>query len=640
MDKYLPTQYQQFIYLSRYSRFLWNDHRRETWEETIARYFEFFEKFLLKNHKFKFTKQEKSELKSAILNLDVMPSMRALSTAGKALEKDGVAGYNCAYIAIDNLRAFDEILYISMCGTGVGFSVERQYINSLPTIPENMYDTETLIIVRDSKIGWAKALKELISLLYSGQIPLYDLSKLREAGVPLKTFGGRSSGPEPLDDLFKFVINTFKQAVGRKLTSLECHDIICKIGDIVVSGGVRRTALISLSNLSDDRIRNAKTGKWWEANIHRSLANNSACYTEKPDIGIFINEWKSLYDSKSGERGIFNRDAAKKQSAKNGRRDFNVDFGCNPCGEILLRSKQFCNLTEIVIRQEDTLEILKNKVRLATILGTIQSTLTNFRYIRKEWKENCEEERLLGVSLTGIMDNDLTNTKNKELKSVLSVLKNCAIQTNKEWAKKINIPQSTAITCVKPSGTVSQLVDSSSGLHTRYSPYYIRTVRADKTDPLTKLMVDLGFSYEEDVTKPERVYVFSFPIKSPEFSIFRNDLSAIEQLEFWKQYKEHWCEHNPSITVYVKDFEWLEVGAWVYKNFDYICGITFLPHTNHIYKQAPYQEITESEYNELLDKTPKNIEWSKLTTYENTDLTSNTSLTACVGDVCEIVDIV
>lgn len=639
MEKYLPTQYQQFIYLSRYSRFLWEEKRRETWEETVNRYFDFFENTIASRQGYRLSGQERQELEQAVLTLQVMPSMRALSTAGTALERDEVAGYNCSYLAIDNIRAFDEILYILMCGTGVGFSVERQYINKLPDISEEFHNTETTIVVRDSKVGWAKAFKELIALLYNGQIPNWDLSALRPAGAPLKTFGGRSSGPEPLDDLFRFAVTTFRNAAGRKLNSLECHDLVCKTGDTVVSGGVRRSALISLSNLSDDRMRTAKSGKWWENNVQRALANNSACYTEHPDMGVFIDEWKSLYDSKSGERGIFNRVAAKKQSARNGRRNYEVDFGCNPCGEILLRSKQFCNLTEVVVRASDTEDTLMAKVKVATILGTMQSALTNFRYIRKEWRENCEEERLLGVSFTGVMDSNLTNIHNTGLAALLQRLRDYSVEVNDEWAAKLKINPSTAITCVKPSGTVSQLTDSASGLHTRYSNYYVRTVRADISDPLAEMMIAAGFPYERDATKPDRVYVFSFPVKAPSNSIFRNDLSAVQQLDFWKIYKDNWCEHNPSVTVYVKENEWLDVGAWVYKNFDGICGITLLPHTEHIYKQAPYQEITQDQYEAMISRMPSGTAWSSLTKYENTDTTTNSGLTACVGGVCEIVDI-
>tara|TARA_R110000765_G_scaffold164754_2_gene269817 strand:- start:2052 stop:3635 length:1584 start_codon:yes stop_codon:yes gene_type:complete len=527
-----------------------------------------------------------------------------------------------------------------MCGTGVGFSVERQYVDKLPSIQENLYETDTCITVPDSKIGWAKALKELISLLYGGQVPTYDLSKLRKVGEPLRTFGGRSSGPGPLDDLFKFVISTFKGAAGRKLTSLECHDVVCKTADVVVSGGVRRSALISLSNLSDMRMRDAKSGKWWENDGQRALSNNSACYTEKPDIGIFMGEWKSLFDSKSGERGIFNRSAAKQQSAKNGRRDSEFDFGCNPCGEILLRSKQGCNLTEVVVKEHDTVETLREKVRLATILGTMQSTLTDFKYLRKEWRENCEEERLLGVSLTGTLDNKLTANYSKNLAGLLTELKEYSVTVNKEWAKKLGINQSAAITCVKPSGTVSQLTNTSSGIHARYSPYYIRTVRIDKSDPLAKLMIDSGFLNEDDVTKPDRVSVFSFPVKSPTMSVLRDHMTAIAQLKYWHIFKTHWCEHNPSVTIHVKEHEWLEVGAWVYENFNDICGVTFLPHTDHIYKQAPYQEITKDQYESMVKIMPKNVDWESLVSYENTDQTVSSALTACVGDVCEIVDIV
>ena len=527
----LPTPYQEYIHLSRYSRFDYVKNRRETWEETVDRYFNFFKEHLFDVCEFKVPPSIQTTLKNAILNLEIMPSMRCLMTAGEALKRENVAGYNCSYIAIEGFRSFDELLYVLMNGTGVGFSVERQYVQNIPVINDEFYETDSVIIVSDSKLGWAKALRELIYLLAAGQIPKWNLSRVRSAGSPLKTFGGRASGPEPLEDLFKFCINTFKGAAGRKLTSLEAHDICCKIAEIVVVGGVRRSALLSASNLSDDRMRHAKSGRWWESNVQRALANNSACYTEKPDMGIFMEEWKSLYESKSGERGIFNRGAAKEQAAKNGRRDPDHEFGTNPCSEIILRSKEFCNLTEIVVREDDTEETLKQKVKLATILGTWQSTLTNFKYLNKKWRENCEEERLLGVSMTGIMDCELTNATNNGLAELLRELKQVAIDTNKEWAKKLNINQSAAITCVKPSGTVSQLVDSASGIHARHNPYYIRTVRADKKDPLAKMMRDADFPVEDDVTKPDHTWVFSFPIKGPAKGIYRKDMTAIEHLE-------------------------------------------------------------------------------------------------------------
>jgi ribonucleoside-diphosphate reductase alpha chain len=627
----LPTQYQQFIHLSRYSRWIPEENRRETWHETVSRYFTFFENHLKKMHKYKMTDKLKKQLRENILELKIMPSMRCLMTAGEALEKENIAGYNCSYVAVDRPQAFDEILYILMNGTGVGFSVDRQAVGNLPAVAEEFHPSDTKIVVADSKLGWAKAFKELLAMVYHGQIPKWDLSKVRPSGAPLKTFGGRASGPEPLDDLFKFCVKVLRNAAGRKLTSLECHDIICKIAEIVVVGGVRRSALISLSNLSDDRMRAAKTGRWWETEPQRALANNSAIYSETPDMGIFLKEWRSLYDSKSGERGIFNRASAVKIASQNGRRQTDgIEFGTNPCSEIILRSREFCNLSEVVIRPEDTMETLKEKVRLATILGTFQSTLVNFKYIAKEWKKNCQEERLLGVSLTGIMECRFTNGKEKGLNERLQELKQLAIDTNKKYAKDIGINQSVAITCVKPSGTVSQLVDSASGIHARHNPFYIRTVRGDVKDPLSKMMVDIGFPSEEDYMNKHNV-VFSFPQKADKDAVFRTDMTAIEQLENWKIYQENWCEHKPSVTISVKEKEWMEVGAWVYDNFDYMSGVSFLPFTDHVYKQAPYQDCTEEEYNEFLKKMPKDVDWGILSKYESTDTTIASQELACGG---------
>ena len=641
-SNYFATPYQEFIHLSRYSRWLPEKNRRETWVETVCRYFDFFEEHLRDNNKFTFTKVMRNELEEAVLSLKVMPSMRCLMTAGEALKRENVAGYNCSYVAVDNPRSFDEILYILMNGTGVGFSVEQKFTDQLPIVADDFHDSDTTIVVADSKLGWAKALKELIQLLYSGQVPKWDVSKVRPAGTPLKTFGGRASGPDPLVSLFKFCVATFKRASGRKLTTLECHDIVCKIAEIVVVGGVRRSALISLSDLSDDRMRVAKSGEWWKDNVQRALANNSFVAREKIDVGIFMKEWLSLYESKSGERGIFSRTASQKQAEKFGRRDPAHEFGTNPCSEIILRSREFCNLTEVVVRETDTEETLIQKVRLATILGTIQSTLTNFKYISKKWKENCEEERLLGVSLTGILDNNLLNMSGGEvykfeLEKLLNTLRDVAVQTNKEWAGKIGIPQSAAVTCVKPSGTVSQLVDSASGIHARHSPYYIRTVRGDKKDPLTKMMVDMGFPVEDDVTKPDHTYVFSFPVKAPENAVFRKDMSAIEQLELWLIYQKAWCEHKPSITISVKEEEWPEVGAWCWKYFDQLSGVSFLPFSDHVYAQAPYQDCTKEEYEALLAKMPKNIDWTKLSIYETRDTTTGTQELACsAAGGCEL----
>jgi ribonucleoside-diphosphate reductase alpha chain len=641
----LPTPYQQFIHLSRYSRWLPEKGRRETWQETVDRYFNFFDEHLKDNHKFKLPKETREELRNAILNLEVLPSMRALMTAGEALKRDNIAGYNCSYVAVNRVRAFDEILYILMCGTGVGFSVERQFVDKLPTIAEEFSDTDTTIAVVDSKMGWAKAFRELISLLIVGQVPKWDLSRVRPAGARLKTFGGRASGPRPLDELFRFAVETFRHAAGRKLTSIECHDIVCKVAEIVVVGGVRRSALISLSNLTDERMRDAKSGAWWEANPQRALANNSVAYKEKPDIGIFMEEWLSLYKSKSGERGIFNRDATKKTVARLGdRRDPNHEFGTNPCSEIILRDREFCNLTEVVVRADDTPETLARKVRLASILGTMQATLTNFQYISSEWTKNCKEEALLGVSLTGILDNEMmhfhgSTTRSLNLEEMLESLRKVAIETNAKWADEIGISPSASITCVKPSGTVSQLVDAASGIHARHAPYYIRTVRADNKDPLCVMMKEMGFPNEPDVMKPEHTTVFSFPMKSPENSVFRKDMSAIDQLDLWLTYQRHWCEHKPSVTVTVKENEWMEVGAWVYKHFDEVSGISFLPYSDHSYRQAPYQDCTKAEYEALLEKMPKITDWSTLSNYEKEDNTIGTQTYSCSGDKCEIVDL-
>ena len=637
MSNQLPTQYQQFIHLSRYSRWLEDEGRRETWSETIERYFSFFEEHLQEMCDYKLDKKTKEELESAILEQKVMPSMRCLMTAGEALKRENIAGYNCSYVAVDRVAAFDEILYVLMNGTGVGFSVERQFTAKLPVVAEEFFHSDTMITVADSKLGWAKAFKELLGMLYIGQIPRWDLSKVRPAGAPLKTFGGRASGPDPLESLFEFCVTTFQNASGRKLSSIECHDIVCKIAEIVVVGGVRRSALISLSNLSDDRMRHAKSGQWWNDNGQRALANNSACYTEKPDMGIFMDEWKSLYESKSGERGIFNRASANKMAEKTGRRQIEGhEFGTNPCSEIILRDREFCNLSECVVRPTDTRETLLKKVELATIIGTFQSTLTNFKYVSSAWKRNCEEERLLGVSLTGIMDCKLTNGKEGDLEKLLAELREVAVETNKKWAKKLGINQSVSITCVKPSGTVSQLVDAASGIHARHNPYYIRTVRGDKKDPLTQMMVDAGFPVEDDVMNPSHTAVFSFPMKVDKGAVFRTDMTAIEQLELWLVYQKHWCEHKPSVTISVKEHEWLEVGAWVYEHFDYMSGVSFLPFSEHTYKQAPYQDCDEVQYEELLKSMPTNVDWTKLGEYENRDMTIGSQELACVAGGCEI----
>jgi len=634
----LPTDYQSFIALSRYAKWLDKEGRRETFSETVERYMENVVSPKIYDGQ-EHTQGVLERLELAILDLEVMPSMRSLMTAGIAANRDNTCMYNCSYLPVDDPKSFDEAMFILLCGTGVGFSVERQFISKLPDVPDQLFNGDTTIVVKDSKEGWAKAYRQLLSLLWAGEIPQWDIGLVRPAGAKLKTFGGRASGPAPLVDLFQFTIDKFKGATGRKLSSIECHDIMCKIGEVVVVGGVRRSAMISLSNLSDDRMRHAKSGMWWENQGQRALANNSVCYTEKPDMDTFMREWLALMESKSGERGVFNRQASKKQAAKNGRRDPDFEFGTNPCSEIILRPYQFCNLTEVVVRATDTIEDLERKVRLATTLGTIQSTYTHFPYLRKVWQRNTEEERLLGVSLTGIMDNPLMTSANKGLEETLEHLRSIAVATNVEWAERLGIPVSTAITCVKPSGTVSQLVDSASGIHTRHSPYYIRTVRGDNKDPLTQFMKDQGIPSEPCVMKPDQTTVFSFPMKSPEGAVVRDDVSAMEQLKTWLIYQRHWCEHKPSVTVSVKDDEWMEVGAFVYKYFDEMSGVSFLPYDGGTYQQAPYQECGKSDYNTLKDLMPKSIDWSKLSEYEQEDNTSGMQTMACSGDSCEIVDL-
>lgn len=624
----LPTPLQEYVHKSRYARWIEKEKRRENWDETVQRYVDYFDN--------KFPHYPKKEIYDSILALKTMPSMRALMTAGPALERDPMAGFNCAYVAIDDVRAFDEILHTLMCGTGMGFGVERQHIINLPVVSEVFVNTDIVINVKDSKAGWANSFRELIALLYSGSIPKWDVSKVRPAGAKLKTFGGRASGPQPLVDLFNFTIATFKASAGRKLTSIECHDIVCKIADIVVVGGVRRSALISLSNLSDDRMRGAKMGQWWDTAPHRALANNSATYTERPSIELFMKEWLSLVESKSGERGLFNKAAAIRKAIEGGRRDHTKIVGTNPCAEITLRSAGLCNLSEVVIRRNDTLEELKEKVRIATIIGTFQSMLTNFRYVRSIWKKNQEEERLLGVSLTGIMDHPVLSKTTPEAASWLKEMKLYAIETNKEWAKTLGINQSVAITTVKPSGTVSQLVDSASGIHPRYSNHYIRTVRADKKDPLAQLMRKQGFPVEDCVMKPDTTDIFSFPVEGPAGAVYRDDRTAIEQLEHYKLVLDNWTEHNVSITVYVKAHEWLGVGDWVYQNFNSVAGVSFLPHSDHSYQQAPYQECTEAEYLALRDKMP-DFDWLELAEFEKEDKTTNTKELACTSGVCEIL---
>ena len=641
MSNTIENPYENFIALSRYARWLEDENRRETWGETVDRYFTFMVNQLETKHNYTPNTELVKELRDAVFNRNVMPSMRSVMTAGPALERENVSGYNCAFLPVDNARSFDEAMYILMCGTGVGFSVEYKYINKLPALPEKLEKSSTTVIVGDSKEGWAKAYRELLGLLWAGQIPQIDISKVRPSGARLKTMGGRSSGPQPLVNLFDFTIQVFKGALGRQLKPIEAHDIMCKIGEVVVVGGVRRSAMISLSNINDIEMAAAKAGNWWESNSQRALSNNSVAYSRKPDMAQFIAEWKSLYDSKSGERGIYNVAAAQKQAAKYGRRSPDIHYGTNPCSEIILRPYQFCNLSEVVLREHDTIEDVTNKVRLASILGTWQSTLTDFKYIRKIWKDNTEEERLLGVSLTGQFGHKFFSGQEglDKLGDVLANLRQWAVDMNIEEAAKIGIPASAAVTCVKPSGTVSQLVGVSSGMHTYHSEFYIRTVRGDKKDPITQFLKDTGIPSENDVMKPNDTIVFSFPVKSPKNAITRDDLTAIQHLELWLTYQRHWCEHKPSITVSVDEDEWMEVGAWVYKHFDEVSGISFLPKSNHTYVQAPYQEVTKEQYEEMLAKMPKTINWEALSLYELEDSTTGSQALACVASECEIVDI-
>ena len=624
-------QYQQFIHKSRYARWLPEEGRRETWHETVNRYVDFWK------DRGQIDETVALKMFNAIHNMEVMPSMRCMMTAGVALDKDNVAGFNCSYLAIDSPRSFDELMYVLMCGTGVGFSVERNFITKLPVIAESFHTTDSVIVVSDSKIGWASAFRELIAMLYAGKIPKWDMGKVRLSGARLKTFGGRASGPDPLVDLFNFCVEIFQKAAGRKLTSIECHDVVCKIADIVVVGGVRRSALISLSNLSDPRMAKAKSGNWWELEGQRRLANNSVAYTEKPDFESFLSEMQNMYESKAGERGIFSRIAAQKIAARNGRRDSEQDFGTNPCSEIILRSNQFCNLSEIVVREDDTLDSLKKKAEMAAIIGTLQATLTDFRYLRSCWKRNTEEEALLGVSMTGIMDHYLLSKgESKDLEKWLEQVRDVTIKTNKKWSEKLGINQSAAITCVKPSGTVSQLVDSASGIHPRFSEHYIRRVRSDKKDPLAIFMEQSGFPVEQDVMTPSSA-VFSFPVQAPKSAVTTSQVGAMQQLELWKAYQNHWCEHKPSITVYYTDNEFLQVAQWIWENFDLCSGISLLPYSDHVYQQAPYEDIDAEKYEELLAAMPEGVDWEDLGKFETEDNTTGSQELACVGGACEIV---
>jgi ribonucleoside-diphosphate reductase alpha chain len=635
MSKYELTPYNTFIAKSRYSRYLDDKGRREHWNETVARYFDFMTKNLKEKNGYTLTPELRAELQEAVTSLDVVPSMRAVMTAGAALERQNVAAFNCSYLPIDDPKAFDEAMYILLCGTGVGFSVEQKYVKQLPEVPEQLFDSQTTIVVSDSKEGWAKSLRQLMALLYSGEVPKFDLSKVRPAGARLKTFGGRASGSKPLEDLFKFVCAKFRGAVGRKLSSLECHDILCKIGEVVVVGGVRRSAMISLSDLSDDKMAHAKAGAWWDGQGQRALANNSATYEERPSIGQFMREWTSIYESHSGERGIFNRDASQKQAAKNGRRDSTYEFGTNPCSEIILRPYQFCNLSSCIVRSTDTMDSLERKIKLATILGTFQATLTNFPYLRKIWQKNTEEEALLGVSMTGILDNALLNNPDDvELPSRLEKLRDVAITTNAEFASAVGINQSVAVTAVKPEGTVSQLCSTASGIHPQHSKFYIRRVRADNKDPLTQFMIQAGFVAEPCVMKPDSTTVFSFPVKVADGALLREDLSAIKHLKLWLLFQRHYCEHKPSVTISVKEDEWMEVGAWVYEHFDEVTGVSFLPMDGGTYKQAPYEECTEEQYNQLRMLVPDSVDWENFKEYD--DNVEGAQTLSCTAGGCEI----
>ena len=629
------TPYQEYIGKSRYSRYLDDQGRREHWPETVNRYFEFMTKHLKEKHNYTIPAEMRTELQNAVTNLEVMPSMRSIMTAGDALERQNIAGYNCSYLPIDDPKAFDEAMYILLCGTGVGFSVEQKYVSKLPEIPTELYNSGTVINVKDSKEGWAKALRQVIALLYAGEIPKWDVSNVRPAGARLKTFGGRASGPEPLVSLFHYVVGKFKGATGRKLTSLEAHDILCKVGEVVVVGGVRRSAMISLSDLSDDRMAHAKAGNWWDGNGQRALANNSAIYEVKPDVGKFMREWSSIYESHSGERGIFNRYASELQAAKNGRRELGKEWGTNPCSEIILRPYQFCNLSSVIVRSSDSVDTLRNKVRLATILGTFQSTMTHFPYLRKVWQTNTEEERLLGVSMTGILDNVLLNDPdNAELPAILEGLKNVAIDTNAELADAIGINRSAAITAIKPEGTVSQLTGTASGIHPQHSQYFIRRVRSDNKDPLTDFLKSQGFPAEPCVMKPDSTTVFSFPMRVEKGAVLREDLNAIKHLRLWLLFQRHYCEHKPSVTISVNENEWPEVGAWVWNNFDEITGVSFLPMDGGTYRQAPYESMTEFEYHDMVSKMPLGIDWDQF--IERTDNVEGAQTLSCAAGGCEI----
>jgi len=618
----------EFVYIRTYSRWIEEKKRRETWEETVDR----FMNFIVKERVDKIPNKVLKKIKEKILNFEVMPSMRAMWSAGNAAKNENVSMYNCAFTAVDKPEAFAESLYILMCGTGLGYSVEKEIIEQFPTIPKIEIDKKETIVIEDSRKGWADSLKYLVNSLFEGKDIDFDYSQLRPKGARLITMGGRSSGPAPLINLHQYIRETFFKAQGRKLTPIECSDIMNQIADSVVVGGVRRSSQISLSDLEDEEMRNAKI---WPFPPRRSMSNNSAIYRIKPKAVEFLKEWASLAISGTGERGIFNIETAQKNCPE--RRKGKYIQGVNPCGEVNLRNKQFCNLSEVVITENDDFDTLLDKVETATWLGVIQSTFTDFPYLSKEWKKNCEEERLLGVSLTGQMDNPIILSV-----EILKALKRKAQKIAEHASKIMEINNPTAITLVKPSGTVSQLVDSSSGIHTRYAKYYIRRYRISSTDPLLKMIKDQGITVkpengQEDLKENEiSTYVISFPIKSPENAVTRNNLSAIEQLEWYKKIQTNYCEHNASMTVYVKDEEWFEVGNWVYKNWNIVNGISFLPYDGGKYKQAPYEEITEEQYNKLI-KSFKTIDYSQLSKYELEDNTEGAKMYNCSGDKCEIV---
>ena len=630
--KYFKNPLGEFIYYRTYSRWIDDEGRRETWVETVDRYINFMRENLGK----RLSDKEYSEVRQAILSHEAMPSMRLLQFAGKAARTTNVCAYNCSFIAPTKLEDFAEIMYISMCGTGAGFSVESQYIQQLPVIKRQSGKLRHVHVIDDSKEGWCDALTLGLKTWYAGEDVQFDYSRLRPAGARLKTMGGKSSGPDPLRELLTFARATVLKRQGRRLTNLDAHDIICKIGEIVVAGGVRRSALISLSDLDDVEMRDAKKGQFYITEPQRSLANNSAVYNEKPGAEEFMREWLALMESHSGERGIFNRGGLRETFPERRTKmlEERIDtIGTNPCGEILLQPKQFCNLSEIVARAEDTPGSLMRKMKIATLLGTYQSTLTNFPYLSREWKEHCEEERLLGVSITGQWDSPAVRKP-----EMLKKLRDAAVVYNREYAKRFTVSPSTCITCTKPSGTLSQMVDCASGMHPRHAPYYIRRVRIASTDALFQMLRDQGVPYHPEVgqnMETATTFVIDFPVKAPDAAIFRDQVPALELLEYWKDVKENYTEHNPSVTISVGDDEWLKTGNWVYENWKIVGGLSFLPRSNHVYKLAPYEEIDEKAYHELLERFA-HVDFSKIVTYEREDGTENKRELACASGTCEV----